>query len=530
MVGDAGQGQGGSSTTTTTTSRRQLLTGAAVTAAATTLGLTGAAGQAWASVGHARPRLPAGLFALGVASGDPDPDSVVLWTRLAPAPLVAAGGMPPGDATVEWEVAHDDRFRRVVRKGRVTAKARWGHSVHVIADGLQPGRWYFYRFRCDGQVSPVARTRTAPRRASTDDVRFLFASCQNWQSGFYTAWAHAPAEEPDLVVHLGDYIYEGGASASALRPHNSPEIVTLADYRNRYGLYKGDPALQAAHAAAPWVVTWDDHEVENNYTALQPQNHPAETPAFPARRAAAYQAWWEHMPVRLAPPVAENLPIYRAVDWGRTVRFHVLDTRQYRSDQACGEGLGPTCDARTDPTRTMLGTAQERWLRRSLKRSRATWDVLANQVVMTSMPLGGALYNPDQWDGYAAARTRLLDDVRAAGTENAVVITGDIHASGVGTVVDEGPNPEAVGTELVGTSISSSFDPALAEVAEQLMMALPHVEWVNARQRGYVRCDVSAGELVAQYRLVDTALQPTSPISTVTSWTITSGQPGALPT
>ena len=520
MVGDAGQAQVGSATT----SRRQLLGGAASAAALATLGW--GTGPAWATVGHARPRLPDGLFGLGVASGDPDRHSVVLWTRLAPDP-VNGGGMPPGDVTVKWEVAKDERFRRIVQRGRVTAKARWGHSVHLTVDGLTPGRWYWYRFTVDGQVSPVGRTRTTPHRGASDDLTFLFASCQNWQSGYYTAWAHAPAEDPDLVVHLGDYIYEGGASASALRPHNSPEIVSLADYRNRYALYKTDPALQAAHAVAPWVVTWDDHEVENNYTALQPQNHPAETPAFPARRAAAYQAWWEHQPVRLPPPVAENLPIYRSVDWGRLARFHVLDTRQYRSDQACGEGLGPTCDARTDPTRTMLGAAQEQWLGRSLSRSRGTWDVLANQVVMTSMPLGGALYNPDQWDGYAGARTRLYDQFRAAGTENPVVITGDIHASGVAALVDEGPASPAVGTELVGTSISSSFDPALVDVAEQLMMALPHVEWVNARQRGYVRCDVTSDEMVARYRLVDTALQPTSPIATVTSWTITAGQVGA---
>ncbi|HEY8546868.1 MAG TPA: alkaline phosphatase D family protein [Acidimicrobiales bacterium] len=522
------------STTTATTSRRRLLTGAAVTAAATSLGLAGSAGRAWASrtsgasAGHRRPpRLPDGLFSLGVASGDPDDHSVVLWTRLAPDPL-NGGGMPPGDVTVQWEVADDARFRRIVKKGRATARAQWAHSVHVTVEGLKAGRWYHYRFVCDDQVSPVGRTRTAPRRNATEDLRFLFASCQNWQGGFYTAWAHAPAEEPDLVVHLGDYIYEGGISGSAPRQHNSSEVVSLTDYRNRYALYKSDPNLQAAHLVAPWAVTWDDHEVENNYTDLLPQD-PAEAPAFPARRAAAYQAWWEHQPVRLRPPTSERLPIYRALDWGRLARFHVLDTRQYRSDQACGEGLGFSCDDRLDPSRTMLGAEQERWVARSLRRSKATWDVLANQCVMTSMPLGGALYNPDQWDGYAAARTRLFDSIRAADVDNAVVITGDIHASGVGGLVDEGPDQAPIGTELVGTSISSNFDPALVDAAEQLIGDLPHVEWVNARQRGYVACDVSATELVARYRLVDTVAQPTSPIGTATSWRIEAGRIGVDP-
>ena len=517
---DSGEIQGGRSGT----SRRELLAGAVTVAAASALGTR----SAWATVGHARPKLPAGVFSLGVASGEPDTRSVVLWTRLAPDPL-NGGGMPPTDVAVTFEVASDERFRKVVCRDRTTARAQWGHSVHVTVEGLRPDRWYWYRFKADGQVSPVGRTRTTPARPRGDSFRFLFASCQNWQSGFYSAWEHAPAEEPDLVAFLGDYIYEGGASSSALRPHNSPEVVTLADYRNRYALYKGDPALQAAHAACPWVVSWDDHEVENNYTGLLPQN-PPEGPAFPARRAAAYQAWWEHQPVRLAPPTSQDLRIYHTLHWGRLATFHVLDTRQYRSDQACGEGLGPSCPERTDPARTMLGARQEAWLGRSLRRSDAAWDVLANQVVMTSMPLGGSLYNPDQWDGYAASRTRLIDQLRAAGTTNPVVITGDIHASGVGDMVDEAPGSTAAATELVGTSISSSFDPALIDVAEQLIGALPHVQWVNARQRGYVRCDVTPEAMVAQYRLVDTALEPTSPISTATSWTVEAGHIGAQET
>jgi alkaline phosphatase D len=482
--------------------------------------------------GRPRPRpplpdLPDGLFALGVASGDPRPHGVVLWTRLAPVPL-EGGGMPEVDVPVDWEVARDERFRRVVRSGTATASPRWGHSVHVDVERLEPGEWYHYRFRVGDEVSPVARTRTAPDEGRGSELRFLFASCQNWQSGLWGAWAHAPEEDPDLVVHLGDYIYEGGPSTSDVRSHNGPEIRTLADYRNRYGLYKGDPALQAIHATCPWVVTWDDHEVENNYAGLLPQD-PAEAAEFPARRAAAYQAWWEHQPVRLPPPTGPDLRIYRSVTWGRLARFHVLDTRQYRVDQPCGvpADFGPDCPDRTAPDRTLLGAEQEAWLGRSLRRSEATWDVLANQIVMTSMPLGGAFYNLDQWDGYAAARTKLFDQMREAETENAVVITGDIHAAGVGDVVDEGAGPEAVGTELVGSSISSRFDPSLADLAEEAIGSLPHVRWADVRSRGYVRCDVTEDELVARFQFVEDVTVADTPVATATAWRIEAGTPGA---
>jgi alkaline phosphatase D len=512
-------------------SRRRFLTGAG--GALLALPLVGAARPGTAArpsaagrPGRPGPSLPTGLFSLGVASGDPIPGGVVLWTRLAPEPL-AGGGMPPVDVPVRWEVAGDEDFRRVVRAGWATASPGLGHSVHVDVRHLRPDAWYFYRFRAGDQVSPVGRTRTAPPRGRGDRLRFLFASCQNWQDGFWPAWAFAPQEDPDLVVHLGDYIYEGGANPAAVRQHNSAEITTLDAYRNRYGLYKGDPALQAIHAACPWVVTWDDHEVENNYAGLIPQV-PAEAPAFAARRAAAYQAWWEHQPVRLPPPTGPDLRIYRAVDWGRLARFHVLDSRQYRDDQPCGTNdIGPSCEARTAPDRSLLGPDQEAWLGRSLRRSKATWDVVANQVVMTSMPFAGTLYNLDQWDGYAAARARVIDQLAAAGTDNPIVITGDIHAAGVGDLVGENPDgtpsTEVRGTELVGTSISSGFDPAFADIAEQLISALPHVRWADTHHRGYVRCDVDRDELHARYQQVQTVLQPDAPVTTGRAWVVEAG-------
>jgi alkaline phosphatase D len=501
--------------------RRSFLTGAA--AAGASLSLTG-----W----HWSPRqaaLPGGLFSLGVASGDPRPARVVLWTRLAPAPL-DGGGMPEVDVPVRWEIATDEAFGDVVRWGDTVASPQWAHSVHVDVARLRPDEWYFYRFIVGDQVSPVGRTRTAPRRDSESSrLRFLLASCQNWQQGFWPLWAHAPADDPDVVVHLGDYIYEGGISASAIRQHNSGEVRDLVAYRNRYGLYKGDPAIQGIHAACPWVVTWDDHETENNYAGLEPEV-PGEVPDFAARRAAAYQAWWEHQPVRMGAPSGSRLRIHRAFDWGRIARFHVLDTRQYRDKQACSGSLGPTCPERTDPARTMLGTAQESWLGTSLSRSRATWDVLANQVVMTSMPFAGSLYNPDQWDGYTGARTRLLDLLTAGGVENAVVLTGDIHAAGVADLVDENPDGTssavARGTELVGGSISSTFPADLADIAEQLIRQLPHVAFADTHQRGYMVCDATMDDLVTRYQVVESTAVPISPVTTAATFTTLAGTPG----
>jgi alkaline phosphatase D len=501
-------------------------------AAAGALPLTGAAaGLVGCGTPPLPPGLPDGLFALGVASGDPLPDGVVLWTRLAPAP-VAGGGMPGVAVPVRWQVAEDEAFAAVVRQGTAVAHPRWGHSVHVDVRGLRPGAWYHYRFLVGDQSSPVARTRTAPAAdAAGDRLRFLVGTCQSWRDGHWPAWAHAAGEDADLVVHLGDYIYEGGVNGGDnVRPHNSAEVRTLAEYRDRYGLYKGDPALQAAHAACPWVVTWDDHEVENNYAGLLPEA-PEEAAAFPARRAAAYQAWWEHMPVRMRPPAGPDLRIHRSLDWGRLARFHVLDTRQYRSDQPCGQAdLGPSCDARLDPARTLLGAEQEAWLAGGLGSSAATWDVLANQVVLTSMPLAGTIYNLDQWDGYGGARARLLDRLAAPDVANPVVLTGDIHAAGVGDVVDldaHGPGAPAVATELVAPSISSRFDPALADAAEQLIAELDHVRWVDVRRRGYIRCDVTPGELVARYQMAESVLTPDAPVTTATTWSVTAGQVGA---
>jgi alkaline phosphatase D len=468
------------------------------------------------------PGLPEGVFTLGVASGDPRPHGFVLWTRLAPRPL-DGGGMPSARVPVRWQLATDRAFRNVVADGRVTTGPGVGHSVHVEVDGLPSGRAYWYRFTTGGQVSEVGRTRTAPARAAhVDRLRIAFGSCQDWRDGYWTSYPHMVADQPDLIFWLGDYIYEGGV-AGEVREHNSEEVMTLVDYRNRYGLYKSDPNLRAAHAAAPWIVTWDDHEVENNYARNRPQD-PADDATFAARRTVAYQAFWEHQPIR-SRPEGNRLSLYRTLRWGQLLQILVLDGRQYRNNQACGtEDLGPDCAERRDPGRTMLGPMQMEWLQRELAADRCTWSLLANQTVMTPIPFGGA-YNMDQWDGYPAERSRIFRSL--AQVQNAVVLTGDIHAAGVGDLREEPEGSPVVGTELVAPGISSSFG-ALAPIAERLLRDLDQVKWFDAHHNGYVRCDITPGDWRADFRVVETTDQPTSTARTLTSWRIQDGTPGAV--
>jgi alkaline phosphatase D len=502
--------------------RRFLAAGAAAATAAwaapTILSPTGAFA--------ADPVIPGPPFTLGVASGDPLPEAVVLWTRLAPDPL-NGGGMPAGDVPVGWEIADDEGFTSIAAAGTAIATTTHGHSVHVDATGLTPSTTYWYRFTAGGFTSPVGRTRTTPAAdASPTAMRFAFASCQSYPSGYYTAHAALAAEDVEVVVFLGDYIYEGGGTGP-VRSHNSGEIFTLADYRNRYALYKGDPNLQAAHAAFPWVVTWDDHEVENDYAAAMPQD-PADAAGFLARRAIAYQVWWEHQPVRLASPTGPDLQIYRSLDWGDLARVAVIDGRQYRSDQACGGGLGEPCPEQADPARTMLGDGQQAWLDTALSGSPALWNVVANQTILAPMPLGPA-FNRDQWDGYPVAQQALLDLLARPEVTNPVVVTGDIHASWISELPARATDrtSTAVGVELVGTSISSSFDDALAPVFEQILTALPGTHYVNAHDRGYTVVELTRAGLVADYRVMATVAAPESTVATATSfsWPVESAQP-----
>lgn len=332
------------------------------------------------------PRFSENPFTLGVASGDPEPDGVVLWTRLAPQPL-EGGGMPNEPVPTQWEVAEDEAFSKVVRKGVAWAMPQLGHSVHVEVDGLEPHRWYFFRFHAGKETSPTGRTRTAPLSdALPDRMRFAFTSCQHFESGYFNGYPHMQKEDLDLVIHLGDYIYEYAGHDQRPRKHIGGEIESLDDYRVRYSQYRLDPTLQETHRLFPWLVTWDDHEFDNNYANLVSEEDGVSPEEFLARRMNAYQAYYEFMPLRRRSfPQGPHMTLYRSCQYGRLANFHVLDTRQYRTDQPNGDHQKPMTGKVFDPQATILGKDQEYWLMTSLLTSPSTWNVLAQQVMMAPL-------------------------------------------------------------------------------------------------------------------------------------------------
>jgi alkaline phosphatase D len=474
-------------------------------------------------------------FQLGVASGDPASDGVVLWTRLAPKP-VEGGGMLPEPVEVSWQVCDDEAMTKVVQKGTTIATPDWAHSVHVEVTGLRPDRWYWYQFKAGNETSPKGRTRTLPAANSTPErLKIAFASCQHYEAGYYTAYEHMAREGLDLILHLGDYIYEGAARDGFVRRHNSGELFTLDDYRNRYALYKADAALQAAHAAAPWLVTWDDHEVDNNYASLIPQRTPRGRISFAQRRANAYKAYYEHMPLRRASlPNGPDMQLYRQFRFGQLAEFFVLDTRQHRTDQPCGDGLKGDCADALDPKATILGAQQRDWLFRNLGHSRGNWNVLAQQVMFARVDrVAGAEvgFSMDQWPGYEMDRRRVLKHLLETKTANPIVLTGDIHSNWANELIADFDqlDSRSVGTEFVGTSISSGGDgSAQSQRAEQFRSENPFVKFYNA-QRGYVRCDITPARWQTDYRVVEKVTTPGASIQTCQSFTVESGNPKLQP-
>jgi alkaline phosphatase D len=483
-----------------------------------------------------RPRFLANPFALGVASGDPSSSGVVLWTRLAPDP-VNGGGMPGDAVNVRWEIAADEAMTKIVQRGIATARPDLAHSVHAEVDGLRPGRWYWYRFDVGGDASPIGRTRTAPAIGAGDRLRFAFASCQHYESGLYTAYHHMSQEDLDFVAHLGDYIYEYNiAEAPAMpvaRRHLLAPATTLELYRNRYGRYKADENLQAAHKHFPWIVTWDDHEVENNYANAISVDTTVAPATFLLRRAAAYQAYYEHQPLRKAAiPRGPDALLYRTLDFGSLARLHVLDTRQYRSDQSCGDGAKVPCHEWSDTSRTMMGAMQERWLTRQVDRSAAAWNVIAQQISFSEIfnPQRPELVYMDGWSGYPVARKRLAAYMSTRRERDFVVLTGDIHANFVMDVKADlrDANGPTVAAEFIGTSISSAGDGR--DRWPQLMSYetdMPMMQYHSAR-RGYVTCDVSQNAFTSQYREVPFVTRPGAPVATAASFVVRRGRPGAV--
>ncbi len=482
------------------------------------------------------PNFTAYPFQLGVASGDPEADGFVLWTRLAPQPL-NGGGMPPEPVLVHWQVAEDEAMTKVVASGKEVATPDWGHSVHVEVTGLKPDRWYWYQFKAGREVSPRGRTRTLERpdkaAAETSLLKIAFASCQHFEAGYYTAYEHMLAESPDLVFHLGDYIYEGSEKDAGVRRHIGPEIQTLEDYRNRHAQYKTDPALQAMHHAAPWVVTWDDHEVDNNYAGETPEEKGmVDREIFLKRRAAAYQAYYEHMPLRAAcVPKGPGMKLYRSVRHGSLVDFHVLDTRQYRTDQPYGDGMKAPGPDVLRPDGTMMGQIQRDWLMGELKRSHATWNVLAQQVMMARVdfaPGNEVECSMDQWPGYEAERRALLRAFSDLKVSNPVVLTGDIHSHWANDLVTDFDQPDSkvVGTEFVCTSITSAGDGADYRPGfPRFSVENPFVKYHSAR-RGYVSCTIGEKSWRSDFRTVDYVTRPGSALSTPASFVVENGGTG----
>ena len=476
-------------------------------------------------------------FDLGIASGSPTAHSIVLWTRLT-------GGDLPPRVEVRWELAHDEAFTRIAARGTETAEAAWAHSVHAEPRGLPPGRWYWYRFQALGERSAVGRTRTAPLAASgaTAPLRFAIASCQRYDAGHYAAWRDVAEQNLDLVMFLGDYIYESASRTDGPRRHEGGTARTLVDYRERYAIYKRDAHLQAAHASAPWLMVWDDHEVDNDYAALQGQHLQAH---FAARRAAAYQAYWEHMPFPTSARPRLDVPgsamrITGRLDWGTLARIHLLDNRQYRDPQACprpGQGGSNTitasdCPALLDPRRSLLGAEQERWLTQGWDLHRP-WNLVAQQTLMarhswTDTTDGGGTYWSDGWDGYPLSRNRLLGTVAERQVPGVVVLGGDVHAHVVADLKADFDRPDAptVATEFCGTSIASHGRPQ--DLLDMARPFNPHIHLSCSDRRGCMLFTLDAKRLQVALRAVADVNDPASAVRTSASFVVEAERPGAV--
>ncbi|MBT2489561.1 alkaline phosphatase D family protein [Streptomyces sp. ISL-96] len=483
-------------------------------------------------------------FTLGVASGDPLPESVLLWTRLAPRPLEPDSGLPDKRVVVTWELAHDETFLRIVRGGTATAHPEFDHTLHVEVTGLDPGRPYYYRFRTGTWESPTGRTRTAPAPGTaTSRLKLAAVACQAYHHGYFTPYKHLAGEDLDVVFHLGDYLYEyavdsaGGSRAytdRVLPAHFNREAMTLADYRLRYALYKSDPDLIAAHAAHPFAVTWDDHETENNYAGDTPENSvPPEE--FLLRRAGAYRAYWENQPLR-APqqPKGPDMRLYRRLQFGQLAQFDILDTRQYRSEQAHGDGWQKARPEAEAPSRTITGETQERWLLDGWKDSSATWNVVPQQVTFAQRrdkPTADFKLSMDAWDGYPASRQRILDGAEAAGIKNLMVLDGDAHVGyGFDLKKDfQDPASRTIGTEISTTSVASGRDGADKPANwDDLTQANPHLKYYNGR-RGYTVITLGTDRARVDFKTVSGVTKPGGTLTTAASFVTEAGRPGLTP-
>ena len=489
----------------------------------------------------AHPKFSDYPFALGVASGDPTSDSVVLWTRLISG-SVAETKPIADDLIVSWQIAADPKMRNLVSSGTTIASPELAHSVHVVVEGLSSDRAYWYQFKVGNEVSPIGRTRTLPDpTVSPDALKFAFVSCQNYEHGYFNPYRHLAEEALDFVIHLGDYIYEYATNTSRQFPRQHPavECTDLATYRQRYSLYKRDRDLQAAHAAFPFICTWDDHEVENDYANAESENFEAKQ-TFLQRRMAAYQAYYEHLPLRpFSRPQGASMQLYRRFQFGNLAQFYLLDARQYRSDQACdengkggGQVIDRNCPELNNPNRSLLGKEQEQWLFQALKNSETHWNVIAQPYLVSQLkqPAAEAVRVwTDGWDGYPVSRQRLLEFLHWEEIANPIFIGGDIHSFWVSDLKRDFDNPESeiVASEFVTSSISS-----LGVPYEQFLSYLsvnPYIQFFESRQRGYVKCICNQQQWTSELKAVDTVETPQSSINTLASYRVENGKKGASP-
>ena len=528
-------------------------------------GAVGAVGTA-VLAGRPRPARAAGpVFRHGVASGDPLADAVLLWTRVTPDDTATPGSGRGPAVEVRWQVAADPAFRRVVRQGTVRTDSGRDHTVSVDATGLAPYTRYWYRFTALGQTSPVGRTQTTARDAG-HALRLAFVSCANWTGGYFSAYGHvARRDDLDVVLHLGDYVYEYGNGADRYGPAGlvgkrdhqpAHETVSLADYRQRHAQYKTDPDLQAAHARHPWIVVFDDHEVCDNTYDGGGVNHQAAEGDFAARRARAYQAYLEWMPIRLPD---QSVPhrgtrFWRRFSFGPLADLTMVETRQNRSAQVdglAGSLLGVDAPAFDDPARVLMEPEQMAWLQDGLRSRIAQWHLVGNQTVFTRvvfgkdlpgrdqlsrLGIGGTTINTDQWDGYQDDQRQVLEAMAEAGGDP-VVLTGDIHSAwandvplDAGSYVPAEPLNNSVAVEFVCPSVTSDgFSEALGgpEAADALTTGIkvtnPHVRYLDGISHGYCTLDVTPARVQCDFFFIDDRESPDARAVFATAWSSAKG-------
>ncbi len=508
-------------------------------------------------------------FAHGVASGDPKPRRVVIWTRVTPTTAASPGSGKGPQVTVTWEVARDAEFRRVVRRGTAVTGPGRDHTVKVDVTGLRPATWYHYRFRLDGVPSRTGRTRTAPRgRATPRNLRFGVVSCANLQAGWFTPY-RALAERDDLhaVLHLGDYLYEYAPGRYGYGPDNidirshdpAREMVSLSDYRRRHAQYKRDADLAELHARYPWIVTWDDHEVTNDQWRDGAENHQPDEGDYLRRRARAHRAYDEWMPVRMNDTAAlgDGTRLFRRLRFGRLAELSMLDLRTYRSEQVATlpGGLGSLESDISDPDRTITGRRQLQWLKTSLSRDKPLWKLVGNPVMIAPvtfadlpndlvdpvndvtglLPEDGVPYNVDQWDGYTHDRREVFAHIRNHQVRNALFLTGDIHSGWACELpydTSTYPVGDSAGVEFVCSSVSSNNLKDITRtpsrttsrlVEETIKANNRHIKYLNFDDHGFSILDITAKRAQMDWYVIGDRAEPTTSVTWSVSYATRAG-------